>query len=425
MFEIKPHKSLVNDLPIIVDNYQILAQDENPILYIGVNRYKNLVLGIIIEDDDEARKLSYFHVILDTETYYNFLSKKITLLDIMKGNNPLFIIEKNYNGNLISSNILGISEIPEDYLPLQNSYCPDIAIPFSLNYGIRLQGKKSDLHKGEVHEINNIQNSFSDVLKSAMNSLQDFNLDYNCYLEPALVGSYKINFNIEFDSQQLPLFSVDESLIASYITKYLDFIMIKLPTENNNVFTESTITSKAFKEVEHDFEKLYAENIAAKPGIVLEQKLLDSINNTALKFEDITNQIKTSKSFDTIEVISYDSSKTEIGIGLIDKTYYEKIQNKLIIPENETETDIIEEDKEEKSYRVLIYQLNVESGKGGAMLYYGQDEKFDRIAIHITKNGKELNNTIFTNSLHEGKVVTIKGKARNVNGHYKLLKVDL
>lgn len=425
MFDVSKHKALVSDLPLITDNYLELLSDENPILYTGTNKYGNRILGTIVEDDDENEILRYFHIIIDNKSYYDFINRSQTLLSIMKGQNIVYVIDKKYNNEIADHNIISYNEIPSDYLPLENSYCPTFAVPFSLNYGISLKGKKSDLHKAEVNEVNNVQTSFSGVLKNALLSLTDLELNPHCYLEPAETGSFRVNFNIELENRQISFFPIENEKIADYITKYLDYIVSKLPNEKENVLKTEKIESEAFKNVEDSLIEIYnTAQVDFKP-IVLEQKLVDSINETAIQFEELSNQIKESSSFNLMEVFNYTQTGAEFGLGSIDEEYFKKIKNKLIIEEGLTEIDIVEEDSNPKKYRILVYQLNIESGKGSAMLFYGEDESFDKVSLHIDKNDKSISNSIYSNSLNEEKVVEVKGISRKINGKYKLLKVTL
>jgi hypothetical protein len=425
MFEIGKHKSLVNDLPVITSNYLELLTDEIPILYTGTNKYGNLILGSIIEEDDDNSILWYYQIIITSTIYYDFLDKKNTLLDLFKSSNLIYIITKDYSKKVLDYNLVSLDEIPEDYLPLSNSYCPEIAIPFSFHYGISLKGKKSDEHKAEVSDVNAVQESVHKVLKQALNSLEELNLRHTLYVEPAMTGSFRINFNIEFEElQQTNLFPINRKDISNYLSQYLDFIVSKLPSEEEDIFKKDNVDSTSFKEIENKLIHIYNQASIKTVPVVIENKLIHNINETAHEFEQLSEQIKASKSFTQVDWFNY-TNGGEIGIGSINESFYENIKSKLVVEEIETAVSVIEEDKEDQKYRILVYSLNTESGKGLALLFHGDTEKADRISLHITKGDKKIENTVYSNSLHEGKVVDVIGKAKKVDDKYKLLKVTL
>lgn len=125
MFEIKSHRSINTDLPIITGNYLELLADENPILYTGTNKYGNRILGIIVEESDENFSIRYFHVIIEDKAYYRFTNKLITLRELIEKTNNIFVLD--YKTEQIQETYLvPIDEIPGEYLPLSDSYCPDI-----------------------------------------------------------------------------------------------------------------------------------------------------------------------------------------------------------------------------------------------------------------------------------------------------------
>jgi hypothetical protein len=422
LFEIKKHKSIVTDLPIITANHLILLSDENPILYTGSNKYGNKILGIIVEESDDY-SLHYFHVIINDETYYKFIDRKLTLRNILQSANLLFIISTK-NGRVFDSNIISFDEIPEDYLPLENSYCPSGFFMPSLNFGVSLKGKTSDNHLIEVHEANSVQTLFAEVLRNALWNLDEFNLKPKCLLEPAKAGSFRVNYRIEFHPDQASLFHVNDELIADFLSKFLNYIIEKLPHESYS-FNEKNIHSEAFKKVEDTLEKIYeSAHLGVPPAEVLEKDLIENLNKSALKFEDIVNQIKNSASFDRIELINYENKGGELGLGVIDESFYESIREKLKT-EDEKDSDVIEKDDFPQTYRVRVYDFSTESGRCWAYFYPDESEYNYKLRIFVNKGNKTYDNSILTKSLDERKVVNIKGIAERINGRIRHITIDL
>jgi hypothetical protein len=424
MFKINKHKPIVSDLAIITQNYLELVADENPILYTGTNQYGNRILGVIVEESEEDFSVRYFHIILNDDSYYAFINREISLRKIVESANIIFVLD--YKGDeLIDNNLVALDEIPVDYLPLEDSYCPESSFIASLNYGISLKGKRSELHIVDVDEESNIQSTYRDVIKNALQGLGDLDLNPKVYLEPAKAGSFKINYRIEFENEHSSLFHVESNLIANYLKSFFDYIVRKLPKEEKNSLKEENISSKAFKEVEDKLYQVYNNAHYDIKKEAIEQKLIDNINESALKFEEVTIQINNSSSFDKIELINYPKSGGEVGLGIIDKTFYDSIKEQLNISEPAVSTDVYVKDLEAKTYRIRVFNLNIESGNCKAYFYPNQTDESWKIPIYINKGDKEYHHSPLSKSLDEEKVIDIKGYAERKNGEVDSITVDL
>lgn len=423
MFEVQLHKTITSDLPYIEGNYLELLADEYPILYTGTNKYGNRILGVVIEESDDFL-VHYFHVIIDDVAYYSFIDKKLTLREVLKFA-PLIFVVSYEGGNIIDENLISYSEIPEDYLPLEDSYCPDGFFIPSLNFGVSLKGKLADNHLVEIQDANQVQTSFGEVLINALRTLDDFELNPVCYLEPAETGSFRVNYRIEFKPVQSSLFQVDDKLLADYLKGLLNFIIDKLPNEEYTL-NQGNINSEAFTEVEAKLERIYeSSNMGIPANELLEEKLIENINKSALKFEEVSNQIRNSNSFARIELVNYEDDGGELGLGVIDQDFFDSIKTKLVIKEHAPIESKIEEDQTAKTYRVRVYHLNTESGNCWAYFYPDESEYHFKIPIRIRKNEKEYHNSILSKSLDEKKVISIIGYAERTDGKVSSITIDL
>lgn len=423
MFETSQHKPIVTDLPIIRANYLELIADENPILYTGTNRYGNRILGSIIEESENFT-VSYFHVIIDDKEYYSFINREITLRKVIETASVIFVVDFKI-GEYFNNNLVLLEDIPDSYLPLEDSYCPEGFFTPSLNFGVSLKGKISDRHLVEIPEANNIQTSFGDVLKNALATLEEINLSPKLFLEPARTGSFRVNYRIEFNESESSLFSLDSKLIADYLQALLTYIISKLPQEENSVLKEENVTSVAFKEVETKLSEIYVSSHITISDEVLEQKLIENINESALKFEGVANQIKNSTSFNKIELLNYEATGGELGLGVIDETFFESIKEKLLIPEPAVITEVHEEDATPQSYRIRVYNFSSETGNCWAYFYPDATEWNYKLPIRIENNGKVYAPSAYSKSLDEEKVITIKGIATRINDIVKSISVEL
>lgn len=59
---------------------------------------------------------------IDADTILKYLTKSISLRDIIKSNNILLILEQDYDGNVINAQSILCESLPEDYLPEANSF---------------------------------------------------------------------------------------------------------------------------------------------------------------------------------------------------------------------------------------------------------------------------------------------------------------
>ena len=313
MFKINEFREIPITVPVIAANYAKLLGDDIPILITGTNKFGNKVLEVIVEESSDNFLTRYFHIVLTTKSYYDFINKKNTLRDILLTSDVVYVVDKRFE-EIKRAYVMPPNEIPVDYLPLEDSYCPNAVFVPSFEYGISLQGKKSEEHLVEVFDANNIQSEFAVILKKTFEVVRDqLGLNAHAYLMPNTPGSFRVNYKIEIESAQQTLFKPDEKLMAKYLNSYLTYIVSALPNEGENILREEIISSIALQQVEQDLIKLLKSAHYGYEENKIRQELLNSINDSAQKFESITNHIKLSSSFDSIEIINYQKSGRETG----------------------------------------------------------------------------------------------------------------
>ncbi len=165
MFKINNNRNILSDLPIITDNYEVLHFDEFPILFIGLNRYGNKILGsLVCEDEEDDNLFRYFQSIVTNEVHSKFINKKISYLEALKSSTSIFVLDKNINDKILAVFHVSYEEIPEDYLPLANSFCPAIALKSELtssnsiteeeSTGVLEQDKTDKEYKISIYHLN-------------------------------------------------------------------------------------------------------------------------------------------------------------------------------------------------------------------------------------------------------------------------------
>ncbi|MDQ1266229.1 MAG: hypothetical protein QG635_1381 [Bacteroidota bacterium] len=146
MFNLDNNKIIKTDLPIITHNRVNILEEDLPILFYGNNRYGNIILGSIINEDISNNDYFFFHLIIDIETFYNYLNKKISYYQILENSDTIFIIKQKYNGDIGDIYAYSFNCIPQEYLPFRDTFCPDYE-PYKLNNVINVQINIADLYK--------------------------------------------------------------------------------------------------------------------------------------------------------------------------------------------------------------------------------------------------------------------------------------
>jgi hypothetical protein len=422
MFDLSNQYKLISSLPIISSDYRVLHFDEYPILFSGTNRYGNKILGSLSYEDYENDYFRYFVIILTDKSYNKFLNRKVSYLELFKENNEIFVLDKDINDRVLSTYQIPLSAIPEDFLPRKNSYIPNYRSAPSLNYSFRLKGKLADLHKALVGDVNNVSQRIYNYLEESFKILEDFGISPKIYLQPSQTGSYRVNFDVDFEQQESPLFPYDKQEIVDFMNQYLNYVAYILPEEEENVLIGDVNNSDKLSLLKRELENIY-NKVQISPTVAT-YKLVEGINSSAAKLTDVTEYIDSSNSFETLELGNYTEDGNVVSIGELIPNYRSSILERLLPEYVNKLVEKIETDDVLTEYRILVYRLNRETGKGAARLYF-QDENYNKVNLSIDVRHKALSNSIFTKSLDEDKVVTVTGIATKRNSVYKKLKCVL
>lgn len=111
---------------IITHNYKCLHHDDADIVFTGLNIDNEIIIGSIIEEDDERKIIKEFRLIVDNITLDNFINRKICYLDVLKRAIDIYIVDISFldhsakKPNKITK--IDFESIPKDILPLDNSF---------------------------------------------------------------------------------------------------------------------------------------------------------------------------------------------------------------------------------------------------------------------------------------------------------------
>lgn len=407
----------IDGLYDITANYNSLISDDNTdLLYLGTNKYGTRILGSILFEDDEELFLRYIQTLISDEQLKDFLARKISLRTILNSSNIISIVDKDYNKNILRSAQMFLKAIPEEFLPFNDSFCPDIINDSSFDYTFSLKGGLADLHKAEPLTVSDTNAKIYHLLNSATTFLDEIDIKHHIYSEVALAGSYELNF--EIDLQETPnLFSISNTDIKNFIERFFNYLFNILPNEPINALKETEISSERFIEISETLRGIYEKRNIPTSKESSTQRTLDLLNYAVDSLKDLNYN-----GFNIIEVKNQTIAGDKLPIAFISNNFYEKVIDKVFIPESEKKDDIISIDEGNTKYSLQVYQLNKESGKGKA--YYDGGKSISKISFTLLGRD-EYHGTDFTKSMDEDIKIEVEGIGKRVNGELKEITFTL
>ncbi len=413
--EIENKKIIKAELVEITDNYQILHFDDFPILYCGTNGFGNRIIGSHLDEDDDLRSIWCLHTIISNKVFSRFLNGKISYREILASSISVCLVKKDFNFKTQIVYDFDFNSIPQDYLPLESSFCPETIKTHSLAFSISLKGKLADAHMARPDEVSEIQTRFSEWLEERIKSLKIPDLIPQTRLKPCIEGSFKINFELSLEHKEPSLFLLDIEPIAKYLNKYIIYLSDDFLNDKEAFMKKDFQHSSYLKELQKLLGQVFQEPFTQQPEDIskmLGMDILKSLN----KFENIVEQVGTN--FSIIEIANI-IDNIETPIASIDKSFSDKFQA------NTEEIEIAEKgvskDMEFKDYKILIYHLNVDTRSGNAEISYNDIVSKPKIKIN---GDKPLYQTKYTESLYLNKMINVKAKAKRIGDKYKLLEID-
>ena len=226
---------------------------------------------------------------------------------------------------------------------------------------------------------------------------------------------FQLNFEIAL-KEKPSLFSRSSDDIKTYLSKFLNYLFDKLPSEASDFIKGENITSPELKSLAGELKTLYGNRNTKLADDAFEQRVIDLITYSVESIKEIKYE-----GFHKIQI----SNKLETGeilpIALIKTDYYESVQSKVFKPEQEEKPDVIEFDENPTEYNIQVYSMNNETGNGGA---YFISDNITKVSIHL-KGKTDYHGTVFTKSLDEKKPIKIMAIGKKVNNVLKELTVEL
>lgn len=425
MFDVQPNRITKIDLPFIVNNFTILHYDEIPMLFTGTNEYGNHIVGSIMCEDEDGDILRYIHVICKAYDYAKFIKKKISYRELILTQEYAFLIDKNFEEEILNTYYVLVSEIPDRFLPHPELFCPSTELVLGTDFTISLKGKLADMHEALSERVTIISKGINQLFANIIDTVGAINsLESQITQLAPTATSFGLNYRIRFKLNSHDLFSDNndkEAALNEFVSSSINYSINYLSSEAKEL-TENKIDNTQYQKlVEEPLKKVYAANYQ-KYDDKAKEKALNNTLKIPFEIEKITDQL--GMGFDYLEVNSCGLNNEKSTIGLVDRSFSDAMM---------LAKDIIEADKEDvktdEDYdlNIHIYHLNVISRKGNAHINveYEQNKfRVDSPKIEIIGD-KSLNGSEFINSMDTGDYIKVHvKKSKKVNGRYKNLTIE-
>ena len=424
MFSLSSEKNINTDYPLIVGGNQVLHFDEAPVLFSGVNRLGTRVIGSLIQNDYSNNKDYFFHVIVDDGAYAAFINQKLTYRDVLASARPVFIVEKNLESDEVAIYHYSLTDIPVEWLPTTLSYCPEQEMEPTFIYPVSLVGGLADLHRILPETAGKTQNLIAGFLRSPLKPLRKLkDINTEVYLqalpgksEIAYAGSFKVNYNISVDPQQLSLFAKPQDYL-SFLNAYISYCLSSLPSDAVALSEHNTTNLSKFNLLLEKYESLVGVSQRSKESV--RDGFIGDVLKTASSLNAISDTI--GEEYSQI-VLANLSDGGEHPLGVINQDYREEMQIALIKVDEGAGKTIVK-DSEPRPYKIYIYDLNTDSRKGRALVEHPIEmDRFMKPTIKID-NVEQIAGTKYTESLHLDKYIDVRGKGIHVDGILKNIDI--
>lgn len=424
MIKLSKNKKITTDIPFITERFTILHYDQEPILFSGFNRYGNRILASSVDSDKKKKVEIYFYVLIDEKTYTSFFHREITYKKILSDSDFIFLIKSSFDNTSTEVYIISFNEIPQTYVPLDDSYCPLIEVSASLDYEMKLQGLDANRHLGKPSDINTLTESFKDIVLEGAATIPNKDFFPSVFVRPYAESSFKILFNVELlptpRERQPQLFNYDASTAyKEFIKSYIEYSLNYLDKEIDDLVNKNVYSDK-FREVIEKGKNMFLKSGYAEPGQEYEKRVIKDLEKSATRLKEISETIGTS--YNTVQFTNVSENGFENILGIIDDKFKVKIESALeTVESNSTRYS---KDSSLKSYEILVYHLNTASRLGNAIIYTPGSDIVSKPKFKV-KGSALLEGSIFTESLHFNKIIKVNAIATKESETNKIKSLEI
>lgn len=413
MFEFNRTTKAVS-YPIITCEYKDILFDDEPILYCGKNSFGNWILGSSIDEDYDKKIDWHFHAVVYFDLLSKFFKRELSYLEIMKKTSDLFILEKAFDNSYMKAFPIDFEDIPKDYLPTENSFCPSYSCQLypNLTHRVHLEGFEAAKHRVLTSIFSNIANKTEAFVENGISLIKSMGLNGKTYIQATNPASFEIVLNTELvypgDSTGFLIdYNKDlENKISILLDKYLSYCISKLP-DSIDIIIKKEIPEEA-QNIIQEYKQLIREYHFLVPEDY-EELFLDKIIDTQEILSDMTKDIGCS--YNSIEFSGISP------ITKIERKDYDRFEKTKEIIQSEIYTV----DDSLTEYRIHIYQLNTETGKGKA--YIIEENRTPKVSIKI-ETDEPIEESKYTRSLDKNKIITVSGRLRRKDDKPKSLIIE-
>ena len=111
---------------ISIGTYKSLFTDMEgiDILFMGISKDGECIIGSIINECDDLSSYLYFHTVVSKYTFKKFMSREITLKEAMKYSFSIWITVVSWTNEEKSFYPISFVNIPKDIMPFNHSFYP-------------------------------------------------------------------------------------------------------------------------------------------------------------------------------------------------------------------------------------------------------------------------------------------------------------
>ncbi|MCD6594563.1 hypothetical protein J7L68_02665 [bacterium] len=323
-------------------------------------------------------------------------------------------MEKAFDNSYMKAFPIDFEDIPKDYLPTENSFCPSYSCQLypNLTHRVHLEGFEAAKHRVLTSIFSNIANKTEAFVENGISLIKSMGLNGKTYIQATNPASFEIVLNTELvypgDSTGFLIdYNKDlENKISILLDKYLSYCISKLP-DSIDIIIKKEIPEEA-QNIIQEYKQLIREYHFLVPEDY-EELFLDKIIDTQEILSDMTKDIGCS--YNSIEFSGISP------ITKIERKDYDRFEKTKEIIQSEIYTV----DDSLTEYRIHIYQLNTETGKGKA--YIIEENRTPKVSIKI-ETDEPIEESKYTRSLDKNKIITVSGRLRRKDDKPKSLIIE-
>lgn len=413
---IRAQRDRLAQFATIVADTEVLYFDEMPVLFTGMNSIGDRIVGSLADLDSEKNLFWYFHAIVSPSDYVSFRQGRTTYRALLLGSTSVFVVRDAKLKAHRSVNLISGGQIPVEYLPSLESYCPDIE-PASLSgeFSAKMDGGMARANEADADDAGIIQKHIREFLVAPYNALG--RPGASAALVPAMPGSFDIRFRVRRPAQ----LTFASRLEDEYAREYMVFCLRHFSTEI------AAVADANFGRAPN-YCSLYRKYIAIRSGapstgtdVPADKEFVESISNTAGHLLDVAAVV--GKNFSSLEIKS-----GAFLVGALNESSRSELIGAVAVYEASAHSE--EMDATPRFYDLLFYSLNIESQRGGAYLVDGADgtlagsrsgRKMPKIKVQIVGTGSLKK---YSGSLDRAEVIQVSARMRRVDGDPFSLLID-